>query len=295
MNFFNFDLKKLIMIGIVLALPLISINMQQKPQESTWLSTPFTFLGSAISQTLYGFSHGVTSTTAMYVNLINIKKHSEALQSANHELQARQGKMDELLTENDRLRGLLAFQTQTKMKLMAAQIIGRDLILDHHTVTLNKGLNHGLKAGQAVITPNGALGYIFKPGPVTSRVMLLTDRYSVVDGLVQRTRAHGIVEGKTKSTCALKYVEKTEDVKEGDLVVTGGLDNVFPKGFPVAVVESVERKTFSVSLNVELRPVVDPYKVEEVFVVLDAANEDFADRFAPVQANEQSPVEGADQ
>lgn len=284
MNFFNFDLKKIIMIGIVLALPLISINMQQRPQESNWLVKPFALLGSGISQTFYGFSHGVTETTAMYVNLINIKKNSEQLQSTNNELQARLEKMNELTNENDRLRGLLSFKEQTKMKLVAAQVIGRDLVIDHNTVTINKGSTDGLTAGQAVITTGGVLGYIFKPEPYTAHVMLITDRYAVVDGIVQRTRAHGIVEGKSQNGCTLKYVEKTEDVKEGDLVVTGGLDNIFPKGFPVAIVESVERKTFSVSLKVDLRPVVDPYKVEEVFVVTQASNEDFGNRFAPAQA-----------
>lgn len=295
MNFFNFDLKKLVMIGIVLALPLISINMQQRPQESNWLSKPFTLLGSSISESFYSFSHGVKETTAMYINLINIKKHSEELKSTNNELQARLEKMNELLIENDRLRGLLTFKEQTKMSLMAAQVIGRDLVLDHSTVTINKGTNDGIKAGQAVITTGGVLGYIFKPEPFTSHVMLITDRYSVVDGIVQRTRAHGIVEGKSQhdSTLSLKYVERTEDVQEGDLVVTGGLDNIFPKGFPVAVVESVEKKTFSVSLKVELRPVVDPYKVEEVFIVADAANEDFGDKFAPQQEGAAPSTETA--
>lgn len=278
------------MIGIVLALPLISINMQQRPQESHWLSKPFTLLGSAVSETFYGFSHGVKGTTAMYLDLINIKKQSEALQSHNNELQARLEKMNELLIENDRLRGLLTFKDQTKMNLMAAEVIGRDLVIDHSTITINKGTNDGLKAGQAVITTGGVLGYIFKPEPFTAHVMLITDRYAVVDGIVQRTRAHGIVEGKSQygSTLSLKYVEKTEDVKEGDLVVTGGLDNIFPKGFPVAIVESVEKKTFSVSLKVDLRPVVDPYKVEEVFIVLQAANEDFGDKYAPQAAATES-------
>lgn len=269
------------MIGIVLALPLISINIQQRPQESTWLSKPFNLLGSTIAEGFYGFSHGVKGTTAMYVDLINIKKHSEELKSTNNELQARLEKMNELLTENDRLRGLLDFKAQTKMSLVAARVIGRDLVIDHNTVTINKGSRDGLKPGQAVITTGGVLGYIFKPELFTSHVMLITDRYSVVDGIVQRTRAHGIVEGKSQSSCTLKYVEKTEDVKEGDLVVTGGLDNIFPKGFPVAVVESIERKTFSVSLKVDLRPVVDAYKAEEVFVVTNAANEDFKDKYSP--------------
>ncbi|WP_413584617.1 rod shape-determining protein MreC [Bdellovibrio sp. HCB274] len=272
------------LIGIVLALPLISINMQQRPQESHWLVKPFSMLGSAVSETFFGFSHGVKDTTAMYVDLINIKKQSEQLHSANNELQSRLQSMNELQIENDRLRGLLEFKQTTKMKLTSAQVIGRDLVIDHNTVTINKGTQDGLKSGMAVITTAGVLGYIFKPEPFTAHVMLITDRYAVVDGIVQRTRAHGIVEGKSQTSCALKYVERTEDVKEGDLVVTGGLDNIFPKGFPVAIVESVERKTFSVSLKVDLRPVVDPYKVEEVFIIIDSSKEDFGDKFAPQAA-----------
>ena len=274
------------MIGIVLALPLISINMQQRPQESHWLTTPFSLLASGVSENFFGFSHGVKSTTSMYIDLINIKKDSEHLQSQNNELNSRLQKMNELLVENERLRGLLNFKAQTKMNLVGAQVIGRDLVIDHNTITINKGTTEGLKSGQAVITTEGVLGYIFKADALTSHVMLITDRYAVVDGIVQRTRAHGIVEGKSQNGCSLKYVEKTEDVKEGDLVVTGGLDNIFPKGFPVAIVESVERKTFSVSLKVDLRPVVDPSKVEEVFVVIDAAKEDFGDKYAPQAATD---------
>jgi len=286
LNFFNIDLKKIIMIAIVLALPLVSINMQQRPQESNWLSRPFSFIASITEETFFTFSAGVRGTTAMYLDLINIKKSNLELASKNNELLSRMTEMMELKGENDRLRTLLDFRHSNKMDLVSAEVIARDLVNDHKTVTINKGTKHGLKSGQAVITVEGVLGYIYRPEALTSNVMLITDRYSVVDGVVQRTRAHGIVEGKglgNQGACQLKYVEKTEDVKKGDLVVTGGLDNIFPKGFPVAVVESVERKNFSVSLKVDLKPVVDPYKVEEVFVVANAANVDLTERLPPTE------------
>lgn len=287
LNFFNIDLKKLVMIVIVLVLPLVSINMQQRPQESNWLSRPFSILASVAEETFFMFSSGVRGTTAMYLDLVNIKKTSKELATTNNELLARMTEMTELKNENDRLKALLDFRQSTKMELATAQIISRDLLSDQKTVTINKGTNDGLKAGMAVITVQGVLGYIYRPEALNSRVMLITDRYAVVDGVVQRTRAHGIVEGKSPTLCQLKYVEKTEDVKKGDLVVTGGLDNIFPKGFPVAIVESVERKNFSVSLKVDLKPVVDPFKVEEVFVVVNAANTDLSDRLPP-----QASVEG---
>jgi rod shape-determining protein MreC len=149
------------MIGLVLALPLLSINMQQTPQGSHWLSRPFSLLSSSIGEVFFGFSHGIKDTTGMYVNLIGIKKDNEHLQSNNSELQTRLEKMTELQLENDRLRDLLAFKESTKMQLTAAQVIGRDLVIDHNTITINKGLRDGIKSGQAVITTTGALGYVF--------------------------------------------------------------------------------------------------------------------------------------
>ena len=274
MNFFSFDLKKFILGLIILALPLMSINMEQKNNDEQWLVQPFQLLASSVEEVFFAFSSGVKETTALYVNLIDIKKDSARLHLHNQELLTRLQSMEELSHENNRLRQLLDFKQSTKMELRAAQIIGRDLLTDHNTVTINKGEEDGLKAGMAVITTQGVLGYVYKTMRFSAHVMLVTDRYAVVDGVIQRTRSHAIVEGKSAGACVLKYVENAEDVKEGDLIVTGGLDNIFPKGFPIAVVESVERKTYSVSLKIDLRPVVDPYKVEEVFIVFNANNED---------------------
>ena len=162
------------------------------------------------------------------------------------------------------------------MELIPAQVIARDLVTDHKTITINKGTDHGLKPGQAVLTVSGAVGYIFKPASKSSHVMLITDRYSVVDALIQKTRAHGLIEGsKTNESCVLQYVERTEDIKNGDLIVTGGLDNIFPKGFPLGVITSIERKTKSTSLHIEVKPVVDANKIEEVFIVKSTASENF--------------------
>ena len=286
MNPFNIDVRKIILILLLLPLPLISINMEQKPFASNWVSQPLVLLSTSVQELFYGFSEGVRGTTAMYVNLINIKKQSEKVGSKNQELETRLQQLSDLEVENSRLKSLLDFKQNTKMEMRSAQVIGVDLITDHKTITINKGSQDGLKTGQAVISVQGVLGYVFRPSLHSSQVMLITDRYAVVDGIVQRTRARGIVEGKNSTACVLKYVERSEDVKAGDLVVTGGLDNIFPKGFPIAVVENVERKTFSVSLKVDLKPVADPYKAEEVFVITNANQEDFGTRFSASTVHE---------
>jgi len=259
--------------------------MEQKKIQNSWFTQPFSFLAQSIQNVFSGLSQGVRSTTAEYLNLINIKSENTRVRKENDELKTRLNQFAENQNELERLRTLLDFQNNTKMELVPGQVIGRDLVVDHKTITINKGTKHGLKEGQAVLTVSGAVGYIFKPQYYTSHVMLITDRYSVVDALIQKTRAHGIVEGKTKDSCVLQYVERTEDVKVGDLIVTGGLDNIFPKGFPLGVVTDIERKTKSASLIIGIKPVVDPNTVEEVFVVKHAALENFLDKDEPPQAS----------
>ena len=278
-NIFNLNFRQLVLLFVALVLPLISINVEQTKTEENWINKPFDLLAESIQYAFFSFSHGVRSTTSEYLNLLNIKKDNANLRNENSEMSIRLAQLNEILGENERLRKLLDFKESSQMKLIGAQVMGGDLLEDHRTLTINKGTAHGLKAGQGVITLDGVLGYVFRPQMWTAKVMLLEDRYSVVDAVIQRTRAHGIVEGRGSGGCTLKYVERSEDVRVGDIVVTGGLDQIFPKGFPIAVVESVERKTYSVSLRVDLRPIVDPNKVEEVFVIFSSEGTDLTEKF----------------
>jgi rod shape-determining protein MreC len=278
MNFLNFDLKKVIVVLCLLALPLISINSQQAPADSGWFNRPFSFVAGTTQNLFFSFSDGIRSTTGLYLNLINIKKESAKVQAENRELKSRQSSMDDLQKENQRLNSLLDFRSRSKMELVAARVMAKDLLTDHNTIQIDKGTHHGLKTGMAVITTEGVVGYIFRPQAFTAQILLITDRFAVVDGIVSRSRARGIVEGKNQGGCALRYVEKSEDIQVGDIIVTSGIDNVFPKGFPIAKVEAAESKSYSVSMKVDLQPVVDPDKVEEVFVVRNAANEEFLDK-----------------
>lgn len=252
--------------------------MQQRPPGSPWFDQPFSFLAGSIQAGFFGFADGVRGTTALYLNLIDIKKESQRLKDENEELKTQLLAMEELQKENARLAVLLDFQAKTKMQMLGARVISRDLLSDHATIRINKGTHHGLKAGQAVISVTGVVGYVFRPDSFTSQILLITDRYAVVDGLVARSRARGIVEGRGPDSAAFRYVEKSEDIQKGDLIVTSGIDNIFPKGFPVAVVEDVENKMYAASLRVDLKPVVDPDKLEEVFVIINASEEDLSNR-----------------
>lgn len=271
-NIFNFDLKKWLLGLALILLPLVSINVEKNRKGDGWIDRPFYLVAQNLQSVFFKFSSGITDTTKDYLNLIDIKKQIQATQAQNTELKARLTLFNELLAENERLKNLLNFRVQTQMELLPAQVIARDLDPDHRTLTINRGTQHGLKRGQAVITAEGVLGYVFKPQAEHSLVLLLSDRYAVVDGIVARSRARGIVEGQGTHSCRLEYIEKSEDIKVGDLIITSGLDNIFPKGLPIAKVTRIDNKPFSVSLLVELEPVVSANRTEEVLIVIDAKN-----------------------
>lgn len=262
----NFNLKKFFLALMIILLPLLSINLQG-PNESPWFLRPFSAAGGFLQDSFLSFTANVRDSTTRYIDLIKIKTLNRELTSENQHLKAMLLQMQEIKSENRRLNELLVFQQQDDMELMSAQITSLDLFGEHFSVRINRGTDDGVSKGMAVISAQGSVGYILNAHKKSAIVLLLTDRYSVIDAIVQSSRARGIVEGLSADTCILKYLQRTDDIKVGDLVVTSGLDNIFPKGFPIGKVKKIVRKKSDVSQYVEIQPIVDVSKLEEVFIV----------------------------
>lgn len=272
-NILQIDIKKALLIVFVIALPLLSINIQRGPDEPPWYTQPFSYVAGSMLNAYTNFSQGVRGTVALYLNLIDIKKENRLLKKDISEMKAQLGQMTELKFENERLNKLLSFQQNAPMKLVAARVTGIDLLPDHRTIRINRGTEDGVNKGQAAITFEGVVGYVFNAEAHSAQVLVLTDRFAVIQAVVQRTRARGLVQGDAVDRCQLKYLHRADDVLEGDVIVTSGLDNVFPKGYPIANVVEVEKKNYGITQRVVLRPIVDPSRLEEVFVVLHVDNE----------------------
>ena len=101
-----------------------------------------------------------------------------------------------------------------------------------------------------------------------AKVLLLTDRSSAIDALVQRTRTRGIVEGAAKAYCQFKYVVRKANIGVGDMVVSSGLDGVFPKGLRVGSVTETAKGPSGIFQEVSIRPFVDFERLEEVLVIV---------------------------
>lgn len=278
MNFFAFDIRKLLIVIAVVALPLLSINMKRNPGEAPWYQRPFTWIVAASQGASSSFTSGVRGTTSMYLNLVGIRRDNLRLGRENEELRAQLGGLTELKLENERLNKLLEFKQTTRMQLLAAKVIARDLSPDHESIRINRGYRQGLRKLMGVITVQGVVGYVLSTEMDSAQVVVITDRSSAIDALVQRTRARGLMSGKDSSTIRLRYLERADDVAVGDAIVSSGLKGLFPKGFPIGTVTSVRKTDFGISQEAFVEPVVRPSNLEEVFVVLDSGGEDYTEK-----------------
>jgi rod shape-determining protein MreC len=286
-RFFQFDFKKLLLLLFVIAVPLLSINMQKKPGEPSIFLKPFSSMVGLVQNVYLGFSGGVQDTMSRYIHILNVKSENLGLEKENGQLKARQSLFNELRLENERLNGLLGFKNSTNMELIAARVTGLDLFGERSTIRINKGQKESVHKGMAVVTSSGVVGYVYNSEKYSSQVLVLADRYAVIDARVQRTRARGVVEGYTLGLCKLKYLRLSDDVKQGDIIVTSGLDDIFPKGFPIGEVTLVEKKNYGITQKVQLKPIVDPQLLEEVFIVKNTLGFD-AEKIKEIEKNEPS-------
>lgn len=215
------------------------------------------------------FTNQLQATLVTYLDLINIKQKNSDLLRENGELNTQLQLLEEYRTENSRLRALLSFKQELKRKSVSARIISKDILIDQKSVLIDKGTEDGLERLQAVLSPQGVVGYVISVEKKSSRVLLLTDRSASVDTIVQRTRARGITSGRSQKNCTMKYIVRKEDVAEGDVVVTSGRQGFFPKGFIVGHILSVEESPTGVSYNAVIQPAAPIDRLEEVLVIVN--------------------------
>jgi rod shape-determining protein MreC len=215
--------------------------------------------------TMNGFD-SVRGLWTGYVALRDVNAENEALR---RELQTAQVKLQEERAQaqrSDSLRQLLDLRQRAELETTAAEIIAASASPEFRTMTIDKGSSDGLKPDMAVIAPAGVVGRVILPSSRAAKVQMLIDRNAAAGALIERTRAQGVIVGQG-DTLRMEYVPGTADVQEGDLVVTSGIDGIYPKGFTVGTVESVDRGPGTYHV-IGVRPAVDFSRLEEVLVVL---------------------------
>lgn len=229
---------------------------------------------------------GMQASWGDYVALQQVRSENDRLRTEVAQLQVRLQQERALAQRARTLESLLGLRSDAELATVAAAVIAGGASPDFRTITIDKGTADGLRADMAVIAPAGVVGRVITPTARAAKVQLLIDRNAAAGALVERSRAQGVAVG-TGGALRLDYVSGTADVQAGDTVVTSGIDGIYPKGFVVGQIESVERGQ-GVFGAIAVRPAVDFSSLEAVLIVL--APPAAADRGGPAADEGGAPA-----
>jgi rod shape-determining protein MreC len=194
----------------------------------------------------------------------NAEMHRIEAANARTLLQAEQ-----LAAENSQLRQLLGMRERTALRSTVAEVLydARDPF--SRRLVVDRGTQHGVKAGQPVIDAHGVIGQVTRAHPLSSEVTLVTDRNSTIPVEIRRTGIRTLAWGGSGGgTIELRFLPAATDIREGDELVTSGLDGTFPAGLPVAHVSAVKPGSTSAFMRVHAEPTARVERTKLLLVLL---------------------------
>ncbi len=254
---------------IVVALTVITMSSRESlpaggvERLAITLTSPFQFVASRV----IGFTESVWHT--YFASVIAVKENRE-LRKELSLVRETVNRCRELELENSRLKKFVNFQNSMPATYVAAQVIARDPSPWFKTIMIDKGEKAGLVKGLPVLVSEGIVGQIVKVSGHYSRVLLITDRNSAVDALIQDTRVRGMVKGNNEDTCSFVYTLRKDEVCPGQMIVSSGLDQVFPKGLRIGRVLEVKKIHSQLFQDIIIETSVDFDRLEEVLVYTNA-------------------------
>jgi rod shape-determining protein MreC len=197
-----------------------------------------------------------------------LRDENEYLRSQLLVLSVRVQKFSELAAENARLRGLIDSTLIMDGRVLIAEIIGVDPDPYRHIVMLNKGQDSGIYVGQPIFDAHGLMGQVIEVGPGNSRALLVTDRLHAVPVRINRTGTRAVLAGTGSfDQMQLLYVPDSADVKVGDLLISSGLGQRFPPGYPVAVVTAVKHSGGADFAQIAAKPTAEVDRSRQVLLM----------------------------
>ncbi|MBI5527796.1 MAG: rod shape-determining protein MreC [Deltaproteobacteria bacterium] len=263
-------------LAVLVVLPVFLIVFSVKTEgETSVLSRAASALIGPFHRAITSGMDGISRAWRGYVWLAGAAQQNLAMHREIDEIRAGDAQRTELGLENRRLLDLLEYRKANaghQMKL--ARVIAGGVSAQADMITVDRGTADGVQKGMAVVSVDGLVGRVFRAFRGHAEVLLVTDRNSAIAGTVQSSRARGIVKGRglaKGATCDLEYIPRSETVNEGDLVVTTGLGDFFPKGVVIGKVVGVDRAANYLFQRAVVEPAVKFLSVEEVLVVVKTA------------------------
>ena len=249
-----------------------------------WAMTAVTPVERATHAIGSGAGHGWSD----YIDLRHVRQQNKDLQQQLTRVRIEEAAISEDALEGRRLQAMLGFRESYVGSTVAAEVIGASGSEQTHMLTIDKGSRDGLRPDMAVITKDGVVGKLRDVFPATSEVLEINDPSSGAGVVLATTRIRAILRGTLGGRVQIGNLTADSRIQPGEQVLTSGGDQVYPRGLPVGVVESIapdpDHQPYTA---IRVRPAVDLDRVEEVLVITGmqaeltpAAQQDLADAAA---------------
>lgn len=260
--------RRFIFVSVLLLYPLVAFLVTgRRGRQPNFMDRALIGMTSPLQSGLNQLIDACMGTVHRYVDLRGVRQENDALRLENMQLRAAVQALGEARSENERLKQLLAYTEAVPGPEIPARVVGVNPVAKLLSVRISSGEQQGVVQGMSVVTPDGIVGQVIRTTGGYADVALVTDPQSRVGVRVQRSRARGTAEGAGNGPLKLENMLRTEDVEDGDLIITAGTDGVYPPGLVVGRVANLEKKEHGMFQRADILPAVDTTRLEEVLVV----------------------------
>lgn len=197
-------------------------------------------------------------------NLMQNEKLKKDIDFLRNKLNAK----EEIELENVRLKNLLYFKQKSPYKLTAARVIARSPDSWGSAIIIDKGKHNGIKRGMAVVTYLGLVGRVIETQQFTSKILLINDPNLGISGVVQRSRQEGLVSGTLGTHLIMRYLPEGSDIRVQDVIITSGLNQIYPKGLLIGTVAAIGKEFSGLSSYAIVKSAVNLSNIEEVLIII---------------------------
>ncbi len=260
--------------GALILLAIVSMVGDRQPEpgadgaDLTWWQGILLEVAIPIQKALAAPADAFGNTWRSYVDLVGVRADNEQLNARIAELEEENLQYREALVASRHLERIASMRDDFETPMLPAEVVGLDVTPWFRSVLIDRGHEHGVLAGQPVITAKGVVGLVTRTSPHAAKTMLVLDRQSRIDAVVQRSRARGVVHGRGTNQLMFEIVARGADVEVGDVLITSGMAGVYPKGLRIGEVVEIKDPGGSLMQAVLIEPAVDFGRLEQTFVLL---------------------------
>jgi rod shape-determining protein MreC len=265
--------RDIVLVVLLLAVPFFFLRASiRNPEDLNALDRVLLRLSAPMEYFASAMARAASSLLSGYVYLVDVKQDNNKLAYENARLHAEVRRLSSAEGDSRRLRRLVGLRETTKAETVSAVVIAKD-ITEYFRVA-HLALDNpapGIRPNMPVISLDGVVGTVQRVAGERVDVQLSVDSGFGVDVIVERTGARGFVRGVgdlSRYVVRVEYVQRTDEVEQGDVLVTSGFGCRFPRGIPVAKITDVVKRDFGIYQQVDAEPTVDFSRLDEVLIVM---------------------------